>query len=86
MTSININKYHRIGEMFYKDIDNDLWQFELHTTPPEALYWKNYKIRLEDIKVISKASKQLRDKIKKEILKDIKLQDTKEPREIRRWK
>ena len=75
-----------IGEMFYRDIDNDLWQFELHTTPPEALYWKKYKIRQEDIKVISKASKQLRDKIKKEILKDIKLQDTKDPREIRRWK
>ena len=60
-----------IGEMFYRDIDNDLWQFELHTTPPEALYWKNYKIRLEDIKVISKADKHIRNRIRTEILKDI---------------
>ena len=60
-----------IGEMFYRDIDNDLWQFELHTTPPEALYWKNYKIRLEDIKIISKADKHIRNRIRTEILKDI---------------
>ena len=84
MTSININKYHRIGEMFYRDIDNELWQFELHTTPPEALYWKNYKIRLEDIKVISKADKHIKNRIRTEILKDINIQD--EPKEIRRWK
>ena len=84
MTSININKYHQIGEMFYRDIDNDLWQFELHTTPPEALYWKNYKIRLEDIKVISKADKHIKNRIRTEILKYINIQN--EPKEIRRWK
>jgi len=71
-----------IGEMFYRDIDNDLWQFELHTTPPEALYWKNYKIRLEDIKVISKADKHIRNRIRTEILKDINIQD--KPKETRR--
>jgi hypothetical protein len=60
-----------IGEMFYRDIDNDLWQFELHTTPPEALYWTNYKIKLEDIKIISKADKHIRNRIRTEILKDI---------------
>jgi len=71
-----------IGEMFYRDIDNDLWQFELHTTPPEALYWKNYKIRLEDIKIISKADKHIRNRIRTEILKDINIQD--KPKETRR--
>jgi len=71
-----------IGEMFYRDIDNDLWQFELHTTPPEALYWKNYKIRLEDIKVISKADKHIKNRIRTEILKDINIQD--KPKETRR--
>ena len=73
-----------IGEMFYRDIDNDLWQFELHTTPPEALYWKNYKIRLEDIKVISKADKHIKNRIRTEILKVINIHD--EPKEIRLWK
>ena len=57
--------------MFFTDIDGDVWEYELHTTPPEAMYWKNYKIKLSDIKVISDVHKEIKKRIRKEILKDI---------------
>ena len=34
-----------IGEMFFTDIDGDVWQYELNTDPPEATYWANYKLK-----------------------------------------
>ena len=35
-----------IGKMFFKDIDGDVWEYELDIDPPEALHWKNYNIKL----------------------------------------
>ena len=45
------------GEMFYTDIDGELWQYELKTDPPEAMYWETYKLKQTDIKIISGANK-----------------------------
>ena len=60
-----------IGQMFFTDIDGDVWEYELDIDPPEALHWKNYNIKLSDIKVISDAHKEIKKRIRKEILKDI---------------
>tara|TARA_Y100000310_G_C19942777_1_gene473320 strand:+ start:291 stop:500 length:210 start_codon:yes stop_codon:yes gene_type:complete len=60
-----------IGKMFFKDIDDDVWEYELHIDPPEALHWKNYKVKLSDIKVISDANKEIKKRVRKEILKDM---------------
>tara|TARA_R100001244_G_C5156204_1_gene130416 strand:+ start:748 stop:978 length:231 start_codon:yes stop_codon:yes gene_type:complete len=74
-----------IGEMFYKDLDDEVWQYELHTTPPEAIHWKKYKAKLADIKVISTADKETKDRIRKEILRDIELSDIGESKRKGRW-
>tara|TARA_Y100001951_G_scaffold78177_1_gene65711 strand:+ start:28 stop:261 length:234 start_codon:yes stop_codon:yes gene_type:complete len=74
-----------IGEMFYKDLDDETWQYELHTNPPEAIHWKNYKIKLKDIMVISTAEVKVKDRIKKEILKDIELADSGELKKEGKW-
>ena len=57
--------------MFFTDIDGDVWEYELDIDPPEALYWKNYKVKLSDIKLISDVHKEIKKRIRKEILKDI---------------
>ena len=74
-----------MGEMFYNDLDDEVWQYEIHTTPPEAIHWATYKLKLRDIKVISTAAKETKDRVRKEILKDIVLADSKEPKEEGKW-
>ena len=54
------------GEMFFRDIDGDVWEYELDIDPPEALHWKNYKVKLSDIKVISDVHKEIKKRIRKE--------------------
>ena len=61
-----------MSEMFFVDIDGDKWQYELRTDPPQAVYWDTYKIKLRDIKIITKCSPEERKRLKGEILKDIK--------------
>ena len=60
-----------IGKMFFTDIDGDVWEYELHTDPPEAISWKTYKVKLSNIKVISDAHKEIKKRIRREILKDM---------------
>ena len=74
-----------MGKMFYNDLDDEVWQYEIHTTPPEAIHWATYKLKLRDIKVISTAAKETKDRVRKEILKDIVLADSKEPKEEGKW-
>ena len=64
-----------MGKMFYNDLDDEVWQYEIHTTPPEAIHWATYKLKLRDIKVISTAAKETKDRVRKEILNDIELSD-----------
>ena len=61
------------GESFYLDIDGETWQYMLVTDPEAALYWQpsSYKLRLSDIKVVSKCSPEDRKRLRREILKDI---------------
>tara|TARA_B100000519_G_C14016319_1_gene331221 strand:- start:355 stop:570 length:216 start_codon:yes stop_codon:yes gene_type:complete len=59
------------GEMFFRDIDGDLWQYELKTDPPEAMYWETYKLKRTDVKVITDADAETKKRIQQEIYKDI---------------
>ena len=59
------------GEMFYTDIDGELWQYELKTDPPEAMYWETYKLKRTDVKVITDADAETKKRIQQEIYKDI---------------
>ena len=59
------------GEMFFRDIDGDLWQYELKTNPPEAMYWETYKLKPTDIKVITDADNETKKRVRHEIYKDI---------------
>ena len=57
--------------MFFRDIDGDLWQYELKTDPPEAMYWETYKLKRTDVKVITDADAETKKRIQQEIYKDI---------------
>ena len=61
------------GESFYVGIDGDKWQYTLVTDPPAALYWNasSYKLKLTDIKIITKCSPEDRKRLRREIIKDI---------------
>ena len=59
------------GVMFFRDIDGDLWQYELKTDPPEAMYWETYKLKRTDVKVITDADAETKKRIQQEIYKDI---------------
>lgn len=72
---VDVTKHHTIGKMHYEDIDGDMWEYEMHTTPPEALYWKTYKVKLMDIKIVSDVPTHVKNRVRKEILKDIQLSD-----------
>lgn len=60
-----------IGEMFYTDIDGDVWQYELNTKPTEAVYWDTYKLKISNIKVLGDASKEIKKRVQHEIYRDI---------------
>lgn len=60
-----------IGEMFFTDIDGDVWQYELKTNPPEAMFWETYKLKPMDIKVLAEVNKETKARVRKEIYKDI---------------
>ncbi len=65
------------GESFYLDIDGEKWQYMLVTDPEAALYWNSssYKLKLSDIKIVSKCSPEDRKRLRREILKDIQEND-----------
>lgn len=59
------------GEMFFTDIDGDVWQYELRTNPPEAMYWDTYKLKITDIKVLTDANRETKTRVRQEIYRDI---------------
>ena len=59
------------GEMFFTDIDGDVWQYELRTNPPEAMYWDTYKLKVTDIKVLTDTNRETKTRVRQEIYRDI---------------
>tara|TARA_Y100000310_G_scaffold312265_1_gene359402 strand:- start:700 stop:930 length:231 start_codon:yes stop_codon:yes gene_type:complete len=75
-----------IGEMWFEDLDGEMWQYELHTSPPEALYWKTYKIKLQDITVISTDPTEVKKRVRKEIYNSILVDELGEKKKGKWWK
>jgi hypothetical protein len=59
------------GEMFFTDIDGDVWQYELRTNPPEAMYWDTYKLKVTDIKILTDTNRETKTRVRQEIYRDI---------------
>lgn len=61
-------------QMFYGDIE-----YTLVTDPPEAMYWKTYKLKKSHIKLIDKFDRTTAARIKQEIYEDILANDPDAP-------
>lgn len=57
-------------KMFYNH-EKMLIQYTLKTDPPEAMYWTTYRLKVTDIKILTKLDKQTTAKIRKDIFNDI---------------
>ena len=60
-----------IGRMFYKSEDG-LIEYKIVTDPEEAMYWVTYKLKLSNIKILTKCDRSTAAKYRREILEDIK--------------
>lgn len=61
-------------QMFYGDIE-----YTLVTDPPEAMFWKTYKLKKSHIKLITKLDKSTAAQIKQEIYEDVLANDPDAP-------
>lgn len=55
------------------DEEGKVYQYQLVTDPPAALYWQpsSYKLKLSDIKIASKCTGEDRKRLRRLILNDI---------------
>jgi len=60
----------RHPQMFftYQDIT---YRYELHTDPPEAMYWSTYRIKPSQLKIFDANGKQVFGEAKEQLLNDI---------------
>ena len=56
--------------MFFTFEDNT-YRFELHTDPPEAMYWSTYKVKASHLKVFDANNKQVFGTAKEALLNDL---------------
>ena len=59
--------------------DGKTYAFTLQTTPPEALYWKTYKLTKSDIKLFTKLPRAEAAAMRSLILEDILKSETVPP-------
>ena len=60
--------------LFYiRDDEGETWAYQLVTKPLAALYWKvsSYKLKLSDIKIVTKCAGEQRKELKRLVLRDI---------------
>ena len=55
------------------DEEGEVYQYQLVTDPPAALYWKpsSYKLKLSDIRIATKCTGEDRKRLRRLILNDI---------------
>lgn len=65
------------------DEEGKVYQYQLVTDPPAALYWQpsSYKLRLSDIKIASKCTGEDRKRLRRLILNDILETENEEDRD-----
>ena len=67
-------------KMYYHSADG-IVEFKLVTDPDEALYWKNYKVKLSDIKIVTPCDRSTAASLRREILEDMK-ESSHEPKKV----
>ena len=58
-------------QMWHRREDGTLIEFVIVTDPPEALYWMTYKLKVADIRLVTKVPKADKTHIRREIYEDI---------------
>lgn len=58
-------------QMWHKRENGTMIEFTIVTDPPEALYWMTYKLKVSDIRLITKVPKEDKTHIRREIHEEI---------------
>lgn len=58
-------------EMWHRQQDGTLIEFTIVTDPPEALYWTTYRLKVKDVRLITKIPKTEQTHIRREIYEAI---------------
>mgnify|MGYP000052670464 FL=1 len=61
----------RKWEMYHTEDDGKTYAFTIQTDPPEALYWKTYKLKGSHIKLLNKLPRAEAAAMRSLILEDI---------------
>jgi len=69
---------------YFESTNNDTIKWTLKTKPLEAIYWKTYKVKKRDVRILSKVTPEQRKNLTNEIYEDIML--TEKPLELKNQK
>ena len=58
-------------QMWHQRKDKTMIEFVIVTDPPEALYWTTYKLKVADIRLVTKVPSTDKTEIRREIYDDI---------------
>ena len=58
-------------QMWHQRKDKTMIEFVIVTDPPEALYWMTYKLKVADIRLVTKVPSTDKTEIRREIYDDI---------------
>ena len=60
-----------LNDNMFFTFEDDTYRFELHTDPPEAMYWSTYKVKASHLKVFDDNNKQVFGPAKEALLNDL---------------
>jgi hypothetical protein len=60
-----------LNDNMFFTFEDDTYRFELHTDPPEAMYWSTYKVKASHLKVFDANNKQVFGPAKEALLNDL---------------
>jgi len=60
-----------MSESFYRDIDGELFEYDLRPSPREKVYWETYKARPSDVKILTDVTASTAKRLQSEIAEDI---------------
>lgn len=63
-------------QMWHERKNKTLIQFTIVTDPPEALYWTTHKLKVADIRLVTRVPKEEKTHIRREIYEDIVARET----------
>ena len=60
-----------LNDNMFFTFEDTTYRFELHTDPPEAMYWSTYKVKASHLKVFDDNNKQVFGPAKEALLNDL---------------